>query len=362
MGFPIEGTVGKLRPTRWWKGRSVMSVRMFILGTVLALTACAPRPTAQRATPHPDATILPVYVATTRALARTGPVFGAERAVDLNFFRTDISVPPDHRPGQIEWPEGPADALTDFVVTNTHVFESGAAMARAAQGAPDEDTLVFVHGYNNTLSEALYRLTQIQVDFDRQSPPVLFSWPSAGDPRGYVYDRDSILFARDDLENVLQLLTKSGEKKVTLLAHSVGSQLVMEVLRQAALRGDQRLLSRISSVTLISPDIDPDVFRRQAEVIGTLPQPFLIFVSREDYALDFSGFLNGWKPRLGVVDSPDEVADLDVQVVDFTALSDGEGLGHFVPVTSPTALPVLKGLIRQGKLRRRTKQNFLVLE
>jgi esterase/lipase superfamily enzyme len=93
------------------------------------------------------------------------------------------------------------------------------------------ETLLFVHGYNNTLSEAMYRLAQIQTDFDTGMPGVLFSWPSAGDPRGYIYDRDSVLFARDDLTAVLRQLTSGPGDKVFLLAHSMGSSLVMETGR-----------------------------------------------------------------------------------------------------------------------------------
>ena len=337
-------------------------MRRWVFGAVLCLAACAPRETAQRAAPHPSATILPIYVATERALDRTGPVFGEKRPERLNFFRADISVPEGHETGNVEWPEGPPDAETDFVVTGTQVYENAPDFSRAVRSAhPGREQLVFVHGYNNTLSEAMYRLAQIKTDFRVSMPTVLFSWPSAGDPRGYIYDRDSVLFARDDLERTLRSLTAAEGEKVFLLAHSVGSHLTMEVLRQAAIRGDKRLLSRISGVVLMSPDIDPDVFRRQAEAIGTLPQPFLIFTSREDRALSLAGFLTGRKPRLGVIDGPDKVQGLQVKVVDFTALADGEGLGHFVPVTEPSAVAVLQGMIEQSRTAGGAFKDYMVL-
>jgi esterase/lipase superfamily enzyme len=311
------------------------------------LGACAPRATALRAAPDPAATIQPVYVATGRELDQTGPIFGLERPEGLRFFRADISVPPTHAPGQIEWPEGPPDAATDFVVTGTEVYDGAAALQRAMrrENPGTHETLLFVHGYNNTLSEAMYRLAQIQTDFDTGMPGVLFSWPSAGDPRGYIYDRDSVLFARDDLTAVLRQLTSGPGDKVFLLAHSMGSSLVMEALRSIALSGDRHLLNRISGVVLMSPDIDPDVFDRQAEAIGRLPQPFLIFITKADRALSLSGFITGRKPRLGMIDRADKVQRPDVQVIDFTALADGSGLNHFVPVTSPSAIGFLRDIM-----------------
>lgn len=334
----------------------------FVVICLLVLGACAPRDTAMRAAPDPSAQIQPIYVATTRALDKTGPAFGEARATKLNYFRVDVSVPPTHELGQIEWAKRNPDARTDFVVTDTRLFGNAGQMARSVrQATPGRETMVFIPGYNNTLSEAMYRLAQIRADFAPGKPAVLFSWPSAGDPRGYVYDRDSVLFSRDDLELVLNELTNAPGEKVLLLAHSVGSHLTMEVLRQAAIRGDRRLLNRIAGVALMSPDIDPDLFRRQAQAIGTLPQPFIIFVSKQDRALGLSAILSGSKPRLGVVDSPEQVKGLNIKVVDFSEVSDGKGLNHIVPVTSPAAVRLLRGLISQSERQGHWMDDFIVL-
>ena len=338
-------------------------LRMVICVGVLALSACAPRPVAQRAEPNPEAKIQPVFVVAQRQLDETGSQYGKRRSPKLHYFRADISVPPVHRPGQIEWPKDKPNAAKHFVIANTAFYGTARAFVQDAHKAtPDRDTLVFVHGYNNTLSESLYRLAQIQADFDTGGPAVLFSWPSAGDARGYIYDRDSILFSRDALEQTLRELTKAPGEKVFLLAHSVGSELVMEVLRQAAIRGDRKLLGRISGVVLMSPDIDPDVFRAQAKAIGKLPQPFMIFISRQDKALSLAGFLTGRKPRLGGLTGPEDLQGLEVSVVDFTALADGEGYDHFVPVTSPAAITALNRLIQRGARRRKTSSKYIVLQ
>jgi esterase/lipase superfamily enzyme len=323
-------------------------LRMVTVLALVALSACAPRPTAMRGAPDPAAQVQPIHVATGRRFDRTGPIFGYARAPGLRYFRADISVPPTHAPGRIEWPDGPPDAATDFVVTGTEVFDGpDRLVSRMRADGGGRETLVYVHGYNNTLSEAMFRLAQIRTDFEVTMPALLFSWPSAGDPRGYVYDRDSVLFARDDLVALLDRLTAGPHDRVFLLAHSMGSQLVMEALRQAAISGDRSVLSRLSGVVLMSPDIDPDVFARQAEAIGALPQPFFIFITRADRALTLSGLLTGRKPRLGVIDAAGEVARPDVQVIDFTDLATGEAFNHYVPVTSPAAIEMLNRLMSE---------------
>lgn len=312
---------------------------------VMLVAACAPRFVAKNSVPDPSATIYPVYVATERALNRTGPVFGGERSFSLKHFRADISIPPTHQTGQIEWARDTPDTAREFAVVGTRVFDSAAAMKHEMRARRNvRETMVFVHGYNNTLSEAMYRFAQIQADFDRPGHGLLFSWQSAGDPRGYIYDRDSVLFARDNLVRTLGLLTQEPDETVALVAHSMGAQLTMEALRQIAIGGNRHILKRVSAVVLISPDIDPDLFRRQVHAIGKLSQPIIVLVSREDRVLGLASLLFGSKKRLGVINSPQQVEGLDVSVLDVTALADRKGLSHFIPVTSPAAVEALRSL------------------
>lgn len=333
-----------------------------LLVLVFVLAACAPRDVAQQAAPSPLATVERIYVATELELDNLGPIFGQERPEGLKFLHIDVSVPPTHTPGNVEWPEGAPNAGKHFVYTDAKVYRNAPDMIRQMRAdMPFPETLVYVHGYNVTFSDSVFRLAQIRTDFGVEGPAVLYSWPSAGDPRGYAYDRDSVLYSRDDFEQVLNALTGNPNQRVLLLAHSMGAQLVMETLRQAARGGNRRMLDRINGVVLMSPDIDPDVFRRQAESIGELPDPFLIFVSQQDRALSLAGFLTGRKPRLGVLDGPEQVEGLDVQVIDFTALAEDEGLNHSVPVSSPAAISVLKGMVEQSRSGVPAFQDYMVL-
>lgn len=339
-------------------------LRLGLLALLVCLVAaCAPRNVAKFAPPNPEASVHRIFVATEHRLDNLGPIFGEPRPRGVKFLHVDVSIPPTHRLGNVEWPDGAPDAATDFVVTGSNVYSSPTRMLSSMRrGDNSNETVVFVHGYNNTFSDAVFRFAQIREDFGVTGPGVLFAWPSAGDPRGYAYDRDSVLYSRDDFEAVLEMLTR-GDKRVVLLAHSMGTHLVMETFRQIALKGDRRILNRINGVVLMSPDIDPDVFRRQAEVIGKLPQPFLIFTSQEDRALSFMSFLTGRKPRLGVISDRSQLEGVEgVGVIDFTRLSDGEGYNHSTAISSPAAIKILRGMTEQAERGVPAFDDYMVLD
>lgn len=338
-------------------------LRYVVFGAILVLVAaCAPRGTLKYGLGHPDADIQTMYVVTQHPIGKASALFGEDRNFTLNHFRADVSVPPIHELGQIEWPKKEPDAAKHFVVTGSQVLRDGAQMgAHLARERSGKQTLIYVHGYNNTLSEAMYRFAQITADFNVKGPSVLFAWQSAGDARGYIYDRDSVLFARDDLVATLKALTTRPGEKVLLLGHSMGAQLTMEALRQIAISGDRAVLNKLSGVVLISPDIDPDLFRDQATTIGKLPVPIVIFISHEDRALSLASFITGQKERLGVITSPKQVGGLDVRVVDFSALNDGKGLNHLTALTSPAAIGVLRDMIATGQVAGDAGDRYVVL-
>ena len=166
-----------------------------------------------------------------------------------------------------------------------------------------------------------------------QSIPVLFSWPSQGNIRGYVADRDGVTYARDDLVNLLTLLDRTQRsRQVVVVGHSMGAWLVMESLRQLRLRGSHGILDRLQ-VGLLAPDIDVDVFREQMSVIGHLTSPLTVLVSRDDRALGLSRRVAEGRPRLGAVDvdSP-EIQSLARQtgarIIDVSNIPAGDIFNH----------------------------------
>ncbi len=89
--------------------------------------------------------------------------------------------------------------------------------------------------------------------------------------------------------------------EIDILAHSMGNWLVMETLRQMAIR-DRRPPAKISDVMLAAPDIDVDQFDNDIADMG-VPRPrFTLFASKDDRALALSGWIWGSDARLAAID------------------------------------------------------------
>lgn len=321
--------------------------RAVLIFLIVAIAACARPQAIGFSAPHPNASTETIFIAAMRNEAQRGQMFGQIRSNDMTYAEALISIPPTHKLGNIERGTGMINSARYFAPLGVSFEPDVRSLSRAIkaeQTNAQEPLLLFVHGYNNTLEDAVFRLAQIQHDFELNNSALLFSWPSAGDPRGYVYDRDSVLFARSDFARLLEDLQRAGQRRILILAHSMGSQLVMEALRQLKLEGKTAPLRAIDGVVMMSPDIDPDVFRKQAQEIGKLPQPFVIMTTQNDRVLNLAGLLTGRKDRLGRIQSAEEVAGLDVTVFDFSRFQNGENFGHMVPVSSPEAIAFLRKL------------------
>lgn len=313
----------------------------------LLLAACTPRPDLQVIPEAADVgQVIDVYYSTSR-----GPddeeEFGRIREAGLRYGRIGVSVPPAHLPGKVEVKSPKPDPQTHFVAADRALIGSRQAfrqeIGRAIRQRPpgQREAVIFVHGFNTNFAEGVFRVAQIMNDFGIDGVAVHYAWPSRAQPLAYAYDRDSALFARDGLEALIADVRTAGANNVLLVGHSMGGHLSMEAMRQIAIRSPAELRRSVDSVILISPDIDVDVFRAQAARIETLPEPFIIFVSRRDRALALSARLSGERNRLGNVRDPGRLADLNVTLVDVSEFAEGS-LGHFTAASSPALISILR--------------------
>lgn len=325
---------------------------------LMLLAGCASRPAAPLV-PQALAVGTPqtVFAATTRtprrsaaAHGRGAKTYGPGRAETLSLLELTVSVPPSHTPGTLDFDTRAPDPRRQFVMAARQEFAGPAAfnsrvrqVAQAGQPG-DAEVTVFVHGFNSTQSETAFRAAQLAHDIGLPGAAVIYSWPSKGSPLGYAYDADSVLFARDGLEQLLRQLNAAGLRRIVLVAHSIGAQLAMEAMRQIEIATPGWTAASLSGVVLVSPDLDVEVFRSQMARLDTVPQPFAIFVSRRDNVLTLSQRLRGLRSgaRLGNLASVDQIADLPVEVIDTTAFAGTAESGHFVAATSPALLAILK--------------------
>ncbi len=323
-----------------------MAKRVF-LALVLLLAACTGRnPVIVFPEVGPNARIQQVFVATLR---RKDPqtLFGSKRDHKMQYLKVAVSVPPDRKLGEIRSGRKHPDPDRDFVIAGVqnlageNAFRANLRQNLARRKGNDREVTIFVHGYNNSFSDGVFRSAQMTHDFKLPGPMVHFSWPSAAHPLGYAYDRDSVLFARDGLEKLLRDVRAARPRRVLLVGHSLGTMLIMETLRQIEIGSPGWAKQNLSGVVLISPDIDLDLFQIQASRFHPLPQPFAIFASKNDRALRVSTLINGSQARLGTITDPKLVDNLPVLLFDVTKFSQGAGTRHFTPGTSPALIKLL---------------------
>lgn len=317
-------------------------MRQVVLCMALILSCCAPRGELVLAPPD-----LRPLAAETVWIASQRSVTG-DHIPQIWFSRIDVAVPPARKAGTLPSPLAgqDADPDTQFLVTGGRRFADGTAFRRAIErdlvgrAADDRDIILFVHGYNHSFAEGVYRSAQLAHDLNLPGIHAHFSWPSRVKPFAYSGDRDAALYSRDGLVQAIDQLSRvRGRGRIVLMAHSMGGELLMESLRQMAISGRRDLIGAVDGVVLMSPDLDLRLFRSQVRAIGALPDPFVIVTSAQDKALRLSAWLADEPSRLGNIPDAGPVADLDVIVVDTGAFS--TGYGHFNVADSPALQRIL---------------------
>ena len=106
------------------------------------------------------------------------------------------------------------------------------------------------------------------------------------------------------------MLAQSGARRIDIVAHSMGTWVTMEALRQLAITGDRDLGGKLGDVVLASPDIDVDVFKSQMRRYGKPNRPFILLLSDDDRALQALRHPGRAQPRVGDYRMPADLAEL----------------------------------------------------
>ena len=188
---------------------------------------------------------LPIYYSTDRNQTASG--FGEQRDGELWFGKTIINIPERHRLGKIERPAKyailGATLYQQEVDTSRHfsllseeplVRSTFAPIVKrdlAKKPQMTTSALVYIHSFNSTFSEALYRAAQLAWDLNFKGVPFLYSWPSAGRPTRYLSDWETSVSSQIHLRDFLELVVRQcGVSRVHILAHGMGAQLLLPVL------------------------------------------------------------------------------------------------------------------------------------
>jgi esterase/lipase superfamily enzyme len=265
-----------------------------------------------------DPTLL---VATTRKPAgapMAKPWFTGQRGDGLVFTKAHLSRPDRSLTGRM------ASVVTgDWSIASVDpVVRDGAAQS-FADAALGEDVLIYIHGYRESFESAAVNTAQLSEGIRFSGASALFTWPSAASTFSYVSDRESAMWSRDALEDLLTAIarTPSGGR-VHIVAHSMGTLLTLETLRMLRGSGGEGAMSRIGAIVLAAPDIDFDLFTRGVERLGPDARKITVISATNDRALAVSSRLAGGVVRAGAAER-ERLEELGVRVADASDFGGG---------------------------------------
>ena len=263
-----------------------------------------------------DPTLL---IATTRKRVNGGrakPWFGPERATAMTVARAKVAPPNDGRLSLA------SVGLADWSLADVQPI-SGDLGELFAQ-ASGLDVLIYVHGFKQTFETSALDAARLSDAIKFRGRTMVFSWPSKAGLFDYAYDRDSAMWSRDGLERVLHsIVAVPGASRIHIVAHSMGTMLTLESLRDLYAQYGDSASARIGAVVFAAPDIDMDVFSSTTTRIGPLARKITVITATNDRALELSGQLAGGMTRVGAAEKA-AIERLGVRVID---ASDSGGWG-----------------------------------
>ncbi|MFL4996380.1 MAG: alpha/beta hydrolase [Microvirga sp.] len=261
------------------------------------------------------------------------PWFSSERSADLVFAEARLTPPSDSLLGHNGW----------SIAKVENVDHSNAAQA-FAQAAFGHNLLLYIHGYKESFETAATSTIDLSEGIKFGGATGLFTWPSAASTFSYVADRESAMWSRDALEDLLTAIAKTPSGgRIHIVAHSMGTLLTLETLRMLRASGGESAMERIGAVVLAAPDIDIDLFARGLERLGPDAKKITVISSTNDRALAVSSRLAGGIIRAGAADR-ERLESLGVRVADASEFGGGI-INHDLFLTNKEVQQVIKRAI-----------------
>jgi esterase/lipase superfamily enzyme len=272
------------------------------------------------------------------------PWFGAQRAQGLVFAKVHMARPDRSLVGRVS-----SVVTGDWNVGSVEPAERTNAAQAFAQAALGEDTLLYIHGYRESFESAAINSAQLSDGIRFSGATALFTWPSAGSTFSYVSDRESAMWSRDSLEDLLTAVAQSPSGgKIHIVAHSMGTLLTLETLRMLRGSGGDSAMSRIGAVVLAAPDIDFDLFTRSVERLGPDAKKITVISATNDRALAISSRIAGGVVRAGAAER-ERLEAIGVRVADASEFGGGI-INHDLFLSNQEVQQVVKRAIERERI------------
>jgi esterase/lipase superfamily enzyme len=319
-------------------------------------------------------TPVPVFFGTDRTSEQRADRvhFSAQGSGSLSLGRAVVTVPRANREkGDINlrswwdllrfknpWRIDPSSHFTipdgGVTVMTSDQFIAAVKEHLADSGTHSDHAFIFVHGYNNSFEDGLYRAAQISYDLGEGDKPFgtafVFSWPSAGAFQDYNYDFTNARLSAKRLTDFINLvIDKTQAAHVHLIAHSMGNWPLVTAFNEVVAKQSGKV--KIGQIILAAPDIDAREFAEIAEAMVPGAQTITLYASSADRALIASRRANGALRAGDVTGSETGPAAIvaGIDSIDVSALStDLLGFNHNTYVESKELLKDMEDLMLSG--------------
>lgn len=263
--------------------------------------------------------------------------FGSGRGKStLTLGVAHVGIPKGHQIGVLERPlaiwkiQMKEDAAKHIVLKSVEVLSKEEWKSSAAAEATTRNrksAFLFIHGFNVTHQDAMFRAAQIARDISYGGLVTAFSWGSEGTIPGYFADESNVRLSIPGLVEFLELLTTEvGIEEFHVVAHSMGSRALLGALPHVPDWNSGQ--GKFSEVVFAAPDVDADEYRDDIAAVLKKARRYTLYCSDRDWALTLSRTMR--KSYLRAGDGGENVlVTTGVETVDATSL--GEyllGLGH----------------------------------
>lgn len=295
--------------------------------------------------------------------------FGTQSGRKLTLGRASVTVPRQGRAGgTITRPDWDIivtrfsirneDLARDFTIFGVDVLDQAEFVKqmqehRSKSRRYKDQAFVFVHGFNVSFDDALFRAAQMTFDTGFDGVPFVYSWPSIAGLSGYILDRTRAQSAEDYLRSFIELIEKqSGAKTIHLIAHSMGNDPLLRVLRYLSDRppsGAPARTPRFGEIVLAAPDVTRETFEQAVPRIKALGTGMTLYASSNDWALRVSQELLRGEPPAGWVPSSGPLVVSGVDTIDISkASTDFFSLNHSTFADREQLLKDMGGLLEKS--------------
>ncbi len=222
---------------------------------------------------------------------------GVALSEQLRFGRSLVTIPNVHEYGEIErpapwwkiWKETEEDVYQHITIHSIELIDKDKWQSSLKETYAGKEGMLFIHGYNCSFEDALYRAAQLKYDLKFDGAAFCFSWASKAKILSYNIDESTIDWSTSHLEQFIDLITKDlNLTRLHIVAHSMGNRALLDVINRW--NGQKK---NIHTVVLAAPDVDVDKMKNIEKCFSQF-ENVTLYSSKHDIPVNISGKIHGY--------------------------------------------------------------------